>query len=460
MAKSQHEITVEIAGKIASSFGSAMGTVNKQMATLGKFAGGAAKLTMAGMVAAGTAIAGVAAASVEVGKAFESQMSTVAAISGATAQEFAAMEAKAKEMGATTQFSATEAGQAMEYMAMAGWKSADMVDGIEGIMNLAAASGEELASTSDIVTDALTAFGMSASESGKFADVLAAASSNANTNVAMMGESFKYVAPLAGTLGYTAEDTSIALGLMANAGIKGSQAGTSLKTALARMSAPTAKQAAAMKKLGISLTDSEGNMKSLREVTGDLRTSFAGMSESEQAAAASTIFGKEAMSGMLAIINAGESDFDKLTAAIDGSAGAAERMAAVRLDNLEGDITLLKSAAEGLGIEIYQGMNAPMREAAQAASGYLAQMNAAFQEGGFSGMAEAIGDVAADALTKIADHAPEFIDMAATLIDGFIEGIDRNSDKMGASMGRLVVVLGSAVVRNVQNRCLNSKNSL
>ena len=447
MAKSQHEITVEIAGKIASSFGSAMGTVNKQMATLGKFAGGAAKLTMAGMVAAGTAIAGVAAASVEVGKAFESQMSTVAAISGATAQEFAAMEAKAKEMGATTQFSATEAGQAMEYMAMAGWKSADMVDGIEGIMNLAAASGEELASTSDIVTDALTAFGMSASESGKFADVLAAASSNANTNVAMMGESFKYVAPLAGTLGYTAEDTSIALGLMANAGIKGSQAGTSLKTALARMSAPTAKQAAAMKKLGISLTDSEGNMKSLREVTGDLRTSFAGMSESEQAAAASTIFGKEAMSGMLAIINAGESDFDKLTAAIDGSAGAAERMAAVRLDNLEGDITLLKSAAEGLGIEIYQGMNAPMREAAQAASGYLAQMNAAFQEGGFSGMAEAIGDVAADALTKIADHAPEFIDMAATLIDGFIEGIDRNSDKMGASMGRLVVVLGSAVVR-------------
>lgn len=446
-SKSQHEITVEIAGKIASSFGGAMGTVNKQMATLGKIAGGAAKLTMAGMVAAGTAIAGVAAASVEVGKAFESQMSTVAAISGATAEEFAAMEAKAKQMGATTQFSATEAGQAMEYMAMAGWKSADMVDGIEGIMNLAAASGEDLASTSDIVTDALTAFGMTASESGKFADVLAAASSNANTNVSMLGESFKYVAPLAGTLGYTAEDTSIALGLMANAGIKGSQAGTSLKTALARMSAPTAKQAAAMKKLGISLTDSEGNMKSLRDVMGDLRTSFAGMSESEQAAAASTIFGKEAMSGMLAIINASESDFDKLTAAIDGSAGAAERMAAVRLDNLEGDITLLKSALEGLGIEIYQGMNAPMREAAQAASGYVAQMNAAFQEGGFSGMAKAIGDIAADALTQIADHAPEFIDMAATLIDGFIDGIDNNADKIGASMGRLIIVLASAVIR-------------
>ena len=150
---------------------------------------------------------------------------------------------------------------------------------------------------------------------------------------------------------------------------------------------------------------------------------------------------------MLAIINASESDFDKLTAAIDGSAGAAERMAAVRLDNLEGDITLLKSALEGLGIEIYQGMNAPMREAAQAASGYVAQMNAAFQEGGFSGMAKAIGDIAADALTQIADHAPEFIDMAATLIDGFIDGIDNNADKIGASMGRLIIVLASAVIR-------------
>ena len=208
---------MEIAGKIASSFGSAMGTVNKQMATLGKFAGGAAKLTMAGMVAAGTAIAGVAAASVEVGKAFESQMSTVGSIAGTVANEdlpaivnaanemglafeeganatetsMNILEAKAKQMGASTQFSATEAGQAMEYMAMAGWKGADMVRGIDGIMNLAAASGEDLASTSDIVTDALTAFGMTASESGRFADVLAAASSNANTNVAMLGESFQ-----------------------------------------------------------------------------------------------------------------------------------------------------------------------------------------------------------------------------------------------------------------------------
>lgn len=441
------------------------------MATLGKIAGGAAKLTAAGMAAAGTAIAGVVAASTNVGKEFEAQMSTVGAIAGNVANEDLAavvnaanemglafkegsnatetsmniLEAKAKQMGATTQFSASEAGQAMEYMAMAGWKGADMIQGIEGIMNLAAASGEDLASTSDIVTDALTAFGLTASDSGKFADVLAAASSNANTNVSMLGESFKYVAPLAGTLGYSAEDASIALGLMANAGIKGSQAGTSLKTALANMSAPTDKQAAAMEKLGLSLTDSEGNMKSMREVMVDMRSSFAGLSEAEQTAAASTIFGKEAMSGMLAIINASEDDFNKLTNAIDNSSGAAAEMAAIRLDNLEGDITLLKSGLEGLGIEIYQGMNAPMREAAQSATEYVARMNAAFQEGGFSGMVEEIGSIVSDALLKIAEYAPDFIKMAATLIKALIHGISNNSGKLADSAAQVLAVFVNGI---------------
>lgn len=465
-SKSQHELTVKIAGKIASSFGSAIGNVNKHMATLGKAAVGAAKLTAKGMALAGTAIAGVVVASTNVGKDFEAQMSTVGAIAGNVADdELAAvvnaanemglafkegsnatetsmniLEAKAKQMGATTQFSASEAGQAMEYMAMAGWKGADMIQGIEGIMNLAAASGEDLASTSDIVTDALTAFGMTASDSGRFADVLAAASSNANTNVSMLGESFKYVAPLAGTLGYSAEDASIALGLMANAGIKGSQAGTSLKTALANMSAPTDKQAAAMEKLGLSLMDGEGNMKSMREVMVDMRSNFAGLSEAEQTAAASTIFGKEAMSGMLAIINASEEDFKKLTKAIDNSSGAAEEMAAIRLDNLEGDITLLKSGLEGLGIEIYQGMNAPMREAAQTAAKYVARLNAAFQEGGFSGMAEEIGSIVSDALLKIAEYAPDFIEMAAMLIKSLIQGIANNSGELADSAAQVLAV--------------------
>lgn len=278
---------------------------------------------------------------------FESMMSQVKAISGATGQAFDDLTAKAQEMGATTKFTATESAEAFNYMAMAGWKPQQMIDGISGIMSLAAASGEDLGTTSDIVTDALTAFGLSAGDSGHFADVLAQASANANTNVSMLGESFKYVAPVAGAMNYSVEDTSLALGLMANASIKGSMAGTALKTSLANMAAPTDSMAEAMDKYGISLTDSEGNMKSLRGVIDNLRGSLGGLSETEQTAAASTIFGKEAMAGMLAIINASEEDYNKLSTAIDNSKDAAEGMADTMLDNLKGSFTLMQSAIEG-----------------------------------------------------------------------------------------------------------------
>ena len=278
---------------------------------------------------------------------FESMMSQVKAISGATGQEFDDLTAKAQEMGATTKFTATESAEAFNYMAMAGWKPQQMIDGISGIMSLAAASGEDLGTTSDIVTDALTAFGLQAGDAGHFADVLAQASANANTNVSMLGESFKYVAPVAGAMNYSVEDTSLALGLMANASIKGSMAGTALKTSLANMAAPTDSMAAAMDKYGISLTDSEGNMKSLRGVIDNLRGSLGGLSETEQTAAASTIFGKEAMAGMLAIINASEEDYNKLSTAIGNSKDAAEGMADTMLDNLKGSFTLMQSAIEG-----------------------------------------------------------------------------------------------------------------
>ncbi len=283
---------------------------------------------------------------------FEATMSKVKAISGATVSEFEALTAKAKEMGATTKFTASEAGEAFTYMAMAGWDAEKMLGGIGGIMSLAAADGLDLATTSDIVTDALTAFGLAATESTHFADVLATASSSANTNVSMLGESFKYVAPLAGAMKYSVEDVSMALGLMANASVKGSMAGTSLKTALANLASPTDSMAKVMQKYGISLTETDGNMKSLRNVIGNIRTSFGKLKETEQAAAASTLFGKEAMAGMLAIINASQEDYDKLAEAIDNADGAAERMAATMLDNLSGAFTLLQSAAEGVKITV------------------------------------------------------------------------------------------------------------
>lgn len=297
-------------------------------------------------------IAGAATAAVKTAADFEAEMSEVGAISGASAQDLATLTAKAKEMGATTSFSASESAEAMKYMAMAGWKTADMTAGIAGIMNLAAAAGEDLGTTSDIVTDGLTAFGMSAKESGRFADVMAAASTNANTNVTMLGESFKYCAATAGAMGYNIEDISVALGVMANAGIKGSTAGTTLKNVIANMAKPTDAQAAVMQKLGISLTDSSGNMKSFAEVMNNLRTSFNGLSETEKASYATTLAGKESMSGLLTIVNASAADFDKLTEAINGSSGSAEAMAAKMLDNLKGQLTLLKSAVEGIAITI------------------------------------------------------------------------------------------------------------
>ena len=330
-----------------------MGVLGETLQSAGdKISGVGQKLlpVTAGVTALGTI-------AVKTGADFDSAMSKVAAVSGATGSEMDALREKAREMGSKTKFSASEAAEAMNYMAMAGWKTNDMLSGIEGIMNLAAASGEDLASTSDIVTDALTAFGLSASDSGHFADILAAASSNANTNVSMMGETFKYAAPVLGSLGYSAEDSAIAIGLMANAGIKSSQAGTALRSAITNLAKPTGTVASAMEQYGISLTDSSGKMYSLRELMEQLRQKLGGLSEAEQAQAAASLFGKEAMSGMLAIINGSPADFEKLSNAIDtcsdtvdGYNGTTEKMAAVMQDNLAGQVTILKSQLEELAI--------------------------------------------------------------------------------------------------------------
>lgn len=305
----------------------------------------------------------------DVGSSFEATMSKVQAISGASGKELEALTAKAKEMGAKTKFSATESAEAFTYMAMAGWKTADMLNGIEGIMNLAAASGEDLASVSDIVTDAMTAFGLSAngttkiikdgyvkevSNASHFADVLAKASSASNTNVGMMGETFKYVAPVAGALKYSVEDCAVAIGLMANSGIKSSQAGTALRSMLSRMVKPTDDVKGAMDKLGISLTDAKGNMKPLSQLMTEMRQKFVKLSDSQKAQYASTIAGQEAMSGLLAIVNASDDDFNSLTQQINNADGAAQEMADTMQNNLAGKLTIMGSGIEGIAISIYE----------------------------------------------------------------------------------------------------------
>lgn len=281
-------------------------------------------------------------------KDFEAVMSQVKAISGATGFQMEKLAEKAKEMGATTKFTAAESAEAFTYMAMAGWKTQDMLDGIEGILNLAAASGEDLAETSDIVTDALTAFGLQAADSAHFADVLAAASSNANTNVSMMGYTFKYAAPLAGALGYSIEDTAIAIGLMANAGIKSETAGTTLRTIFSSLTGAVEVTGERFGKFVIDMQKADGSMVPLRETLASLREVFSQMTEAEKLANAEALVGKEAMSGLLAIVNAGKEDFYKLADAIDHADGASERMSETMLQNLNGSIILLQSAVDGV----------------------------------------------------------------------------------------------------------------
>lgn len=377
---------------------------------------------------------------------FDSEMSKVKAISGATGEEFDTLRDKARELGAATKYSATEVGQGFEYMGMAGWKTKDMLEGIDGVLNLAAASGEELGTVSDIVTDALTAFGMQANEAARFSDILASAATNANTNVSMMGESFKYVAPVAGSLGYSAEDVAVALGLMANSGIKADMAGTSLRNMFMRMAKPTKESDMAMQRLGISLADDEGRMYSFREIMDQLRSSFKeinmsaedynaalddldqlladgtikqsaydkeleelnkqafGAEGAEKARAAAMLGGTRAMSGLLAIANATEEDYNKLKEAIDNSSdsfarladgsvvplnealasgaevietysGQAEAMAATMQDNLGGDITTLKSMLQELAISMGDLLMPTIREIVSGIQDFVTYLN-------------------------------------------------------------------------------------
>ena len=403
-------------GKKVQEIGGSVSQVGQELTT---------KLTVPIVTALGGAV--------KVTADFDSQMSKVKAISGATGDEFDQLREKAREMGASTKYSATEAGEAFEYMGMAGWKTEDMLSGISGILNLAAASGEELGTTSDIVTDALTAFGLAAEDSSRFADILAAAATNANTNVSMMGESFKYVAPVAGSLGYAAEDVAVALGLMANSGIKADMAGTSLRNMFQRMAKPTKESQMAMDRLGLALYDDEGRMYSFKEIMDQLRQSFKeinmsaedydaalnqldsdleakaitnkqyqasleelnrqafGAEGAEKARAAAMLGGTRALSGLLAIANTSEEDYQKLNDAINNSSqtfarladgsvvplnealasgaevlatynGQAEAMAATMQDNLTGDITVLKSMLQELAISLGDLLMPTLRE--------------------------------------------------------------------------------------------------
>ena len=347
------------AEKCASALGTKLQQAGEKINTVGKKISGVGTTLTRNVTAP---IVGLGAAAIKTAGDFDAAMSKVKAVSGATGDEFDRLRAKAREMGAKTKFSASEAAEAMNYMAMAGWKTADMLNGVEGIMNLAAAPGEELATTSDIVTDALTAFGLTAKDSGHFADVLAAASSNANTNVSMMGETFKYCAPIAGALGYSIEDTAEAIGLMANAGIKSSQAGTSLRKIMTELNGEIEISGEKLGEVKIQTSNADGSMRSFKDILNDCRDAFSQLTESEKASTAESLVGKTAMSGFLALMNAGEGDITKLANAIDNCDGKAEEMAGTMQDNLNGQLTILKSQLQELAISFGDILMPAIRE--------------------------------------------------------------------------------------------------
>ena len=397
--------TVNVRQHLSGAAGVASGLAGKAGGALSGMAGGMmmnTSMQMAGAAGIGMGIYDTVKTYMD----FEAQMKKVQAISGASGADFDALTAKAKEMGAATQFSATESAQALEYMAMAGWKTEDMLGGISGIMDLAAASGEDLGRVSDIVTDALTAFGLQASDSAHFADVLAQASSNSNTNVSMMGMTFKYVAPIAGALKYSIEDVGTAVGLMANAGIKGEQAGTSLRAMMTRLVDPPKEAGSAMDRLGITVKNADGTMKPFRQTMKDLRSTFAGLTDAEKAEAASAIAGQEAMSGFLAIVNASEADFDKLTASIDNAEGAAGNMAKTVNDNLKGDLKSLSSVWESVQLEFMSGKGADgLREFVQGVKDDVAKFKG-YIEDGFD-----ISDIGRSAMDVLVQLKNKFIEL-------------------------------------------------
>ncbi len=412
-----------------------------------------AKVGAVALTATTTAVAAFAKSSVDAGMAFDESMSKVAAISGATGSDFDALREKAMEMGASTKFSATESADAFTYMAMAGWKTEDMLNGIEGIMNLAAASGEDLATTSDIVTDALTAFGLSAKDSGHFADVLAVAATNANTDVGMMGETFKYVAPVAGSLGYSIEDASLAIGLMANSSIKASQAGTSLRAIITRLATNAGASSKSMgaldvltQTLGVSFYDAEGKARDLNAVLMEARDAWQSLGDEEATYYAKKIAGEEAISGWLAIMNASEEDVQKLSSALSDADGAALAMAETMQDNLAGDITKFKSAMEGAQIILSDQLTPSLREFVQFGTNAVSTLSTAFQEGGLSGAMETLGTILSDGLNMVIENLPKMVDAGMKLLGALGQGIIDNLPTIVSAAVDIVIMLVQGII--------------
>lgn len=402
---------------------------------LGSIASTALKGVTTAVAAVTTAVAGVATAAVKVGSSFESSMSQVAATMGLTvedirngSEEFELLSQAAKDAGATTAFSASEAADALNYLALAGYDAATSADVLPSVLNLAAAGGLDLAYASDLATDAMAALGIEASSANltEFGDKMAKTASKANTSVGQLGEAILTVGGTAKSLAGGTTELNAALGVLANRGIKGAEGGTALRNVILALSAPTDKAANAMSALGLEVYDAAGNMRPLNEVFRDLDSALSGMTEGEKTKVLNEIFNKVDLKSAQALLAGCGEEFDNLAAAIDDSAGAMQNMADTQLDNLQGDITIMKSALEGLGIGVYENLQAPLRDTVQFATELVGQLSEALNENGLEGLVSAAGDVLSEVLLKITSELPKFIDIGVKVIKSLISGLLKN----------------------------------
>lgn len=432
-------------GKIIIETGLDSSGIEKGLSKIEGLATKGMKVAATAITGTTTALAGVATAAIKVGSDFEAQMSRVQAISGAAGDELESLKNQAIQLGADTAFSAKEAAEGMENLAAAGFTTTEIMDAMPGMLNLAAAAGEDLAASSDIAASTLRGFGLEASDAAHVADVLAENANRTNSSVAETGEAMKYVAPLARAAGISMEETAAAIGIMANAGIQGSQAGTTLRGALSRLSKPTDAMSAAMEELGVSFYDSNGKMKSLTEQVGMMRKATEGMTDEQKNNYLVTLYGQEALSGMLALMNEGEDALGDLTDAYEACDGSAEKAAETMQDNLQGAIEQLGGSAESLGIIFYESVSDNLKDTVKVVNDSVDDITDAFTKGGLDKAIEQAGDEFADLTVMAADHAPDMVDAAIDFIESFAGGISKNKKKLVKSAGEMAKTMASGL---------------
>lgn len=393
-----------------------------------------------------TAITAALGGMVKIGSDFEAQMSRVKAISGATEEEFDKLKKQAMDLGKETAFSSSEAAQGMENLAAAGFSVNETMEAMPGLLNLAAASGEDLSVASDIAAAAVRGFGLEASETAHVADVLAANANKTNSSVTETGEALKYIAPFANAAGISLEETAAAIGIMANAGIQGSQAGTTLRGALSRLSRPTDDMIGVMDELGISFYDTNGKMKPLSEQVKMLEQAMSGLTDEQRNNYLVTLYGQESLSGMLALINEGSGELSNLTEEFKNADGAAKETAETMQDNLKGSIEQLGGSIETLGITIFDSLSEPLKDTTNEVTDIINNMIDAFEKDGFEGLATAFADGFTNILMMLVEKAPEFINVAVLIIQSLITGFQENQEVILNSAFQIINLLINGLV--------------